>query len=251
MSDQIHIFVATPMYGGLAHQRYIEGIMTLMNQCRFNEINISFAFMGNESLITRARNALAHEFLKTPCTHLFFIDADIGFRSHDVIRMIKADVDIIAGVYPKKDINWPAVADAAKAGVPPMELKYHAGDFVINVDHVPEGGLQVKTDEPFEVSNAGTGLMLIKRRVFEELKGKVPIYQNNMPTQNMGLLHQEMISEFFATSIDPKHNVLLSEDYHFCQIWKREGGKVHIAPWADLTHNGTYEFAGHMQRSNP
>lgn len=244
----VHIYVATPMYGGLAHQRYIESIMTLMNHCRVESYNISFAFMGNESLITRARNALAHEFLKTPCTHLFFVDADIGFRSGDAIKMIKADKDIIAGVYPKKDINWPAVAEAAKAGVPPLELKGYAGDFVVNVDHMPPEGLQVPTDQPFPVANAGTGMMLIKRRVFEELADKVPSYINNMTSQNMGLIHQEPIKEYFATSIDPKHNVLLSEDYHFCQLWKKHGGEVHIAPWADLTHNGTYEFAGHFQR---
>lgn len=248
MTDKLHIYVATPMYGGLAHSRYIESIMTLMSHCRQEDISISFAFMGNESLITRARNALTHEFLKSPCTHLFFIDADIGFRSIDAIKMIKADVDVIAGVYPKKDINWPAVAEAAKAGVPAMELKGHAGDFVINVDHVPEGGLHVKTDEPFPVSNAGTGMMLIKRGVFEDLKEYVPQYKNNMSSQNLGLIHQDMIYEFFSTSIDPIHEVLLSEDYHFCQLWKRAGGEVHIAPWADLTHNGTYEFSGHMQR---
>lgn len=244
-----HIFVATPMYGGLANQRYIESIMTLMNHCRVEKINISFAFMGNESLITRARNALVHEFLKTDCSHLLFIDADIGFRSGDIIKMIRSDVDIIAGVYPKKDINWLAVAEAAKSGVPPMELKGYAGDFVINVDHVPEGGLRVPTDQPFPVTNAGTGMMLIKRTVFEDLKSVVPTYKNNMTSQNIGLVHEDMICEFFATSIDPTHNVLLSEDYHFCQLWKKNGGLVHIAPWADLTHNGTYEFAGHFQRS--
>lgn len=246
----IHIYVATPMYGGVAHQRYIESIMMLMNHCRQEQINISFAFMGNESLITRARNSLANEFLKSPCTHLFFIDADIGFNSFDAIKMLKADVDIIAGVYPKKDINWPQVAEAVKAGVPPMELPKHTGDFVINVDSMPEGGLHIPTDQPFAVSNAGTGLMLIKRNVFEKLKDKVPSYVNNMTSQNRGLLNEDKISEFFATSIDPKHNVLLSEDYHFCQLWKKHGGEVHIAPWANLTHNGTYEFSGHMQRRN-
>lgn len=247
MSD-IHIFVATPMYGGLANQRFVESAMTFMNHCREENISISFAFMGNESLITRARNALTHEFLKTPCTHLFFIDADIGFRSFDAIRMIKADVDIIAGVYPKKDINWPAIAQAVKDGVPVSELPSHGGDFVINVEHVPPEGIRVPTDQPFEVANAGTGMMLIKRRVFEELKPIVPQYINNMTTQNRGLIHEEMIHEFFATSIDEKHRVLLSEDYHFCQLWKKNGGRVHIAPWANLTHNGTYEFAGHFQR---
>lgn len=246
--SQPHIFVATPMYGGLAHAKYIESILTFMNFARENNIHVTFAFMGNESLITRARNALTHGFLSSPCTHLFFIDADIGFRAIDALRMIKADCDIIAGVYPKKDINWPAVGAAARAGVPDRELQSHTGDFVINVENPNKENLQVPTDLPFPVRNAGTGMMLIKRRVFEVLKDKVPTYRNNMTTQNQGLLHQDLIHEFFATSIDPEHNVLLSEDYHFCQLWKNAGGEVHIAPWCDLTHNGTYEFNGHFIR---
>lgn len=249
MNQQAHIFVATPMYGGLAHAKFIESCMMLMNACRDNGIHITFAFMGNESLITRARNALAHGFLKTPCTHLFFIDADIGFRAMDAIRMIQADCDIIAGVYPKKDINWPQVAQAVRDGVPDNELFRHTGDFVINVDSAPEGGFNVPTEKPFPVRNAGTGLMLIKRRVFEILKDHVPSYKNNMTTQNQSLkVDDNLIHEYFATSIDPEFQVLLSEDYHFCQIWKKAGGEVHIAPWCDLTHNGTYEFSGHFMR---
>ncbi len=244
-----HIFWATPMYGGMAHAKYIESLLKFSNVARENNVSITFSFMGNESLITRARNALAHGFLTTPCTHLLFVDADIGFQPMDMIRMIKADKDIIAGVYPKKDINWLAVGKAARDGVPDHDLWRHTGDFVINVDNAPEGGFTVPTDAPFPVRNAGTGLMLIKRRVFEILKDHVPAYKNNMTMQNQSLRVQDnLIYEYFATSIDPEHNVLLSEDYHFCQLWKKTGGEVFIAPWADLTHNGTYEFSGHFAR---
>jgi hypothetical protein len=47
------------------------------------------SFMMNESLITRARNALAHNFLKTDCSHLMFIDADIRFNPADIPPMIR------------------------------------------------------------------------------------------------------------------------------------------------------------------
>lgn len=248
MSDNIHIMVATPMYGGLAHQRFMESNLMLLSHCRHENINISFSFLGNESLITRARNSLVHEFMKGTCTHLLFVDADIGFNSFDVMRMIKADKEIIAGVYPKKDINWPAVGNAARSGVNDMSLKDYSGDFVINIDAMNAGEIRVPTNDPYPVANAGTGLMLIKRSVFEKLAGHVPVYMNNMSNQNEGLLHTDMIGEYFATSIDPKHNVLLSEDYHFCQLWKRHGGEVFIAPWADLTHSGTYTFSGRMNR---
>lgn len=247
---QPHIFVATPMYGGLAHAEYIKSIMTFMEVARNNGISVTFSFMGNESLITRARNALVHGFMTTPCTHLFFIDADIGFRSEDAIRMISADKDLIAGVYPKKDINWLQVHRAVMQGVQPIDLPHHTGDFVVNIDNVPPGGFNVPTNQPFPARNAGTGFMLIKRRVFEELQKTVPKYKNNMTMQNQALnIEIDMIDEFFATSIDPEFNVLLSEDYHFCQLWKNNGGEVYIAPWCDLTHNGTYQFMGHFQRN--
>lgn len=248
-SKPAHIFWATPMYGGLAHAKFIESVLMFSNVARENNISVTFSFMGNESLITRARNALAHGFLKSPCTHLLFVDADIGFKPFDMVRMVQADKDIIAGVYPKKDINWPAVGQAARNGIPDKDLWRHTGDFVINVDNAPPEGFNVPTDQPFPVRNAGTGLMLIKRRVLEILKDKVPAYENNMTMQNQSLeINKEKISEYFATSIDPEFNVLLSEDYHFCQQWKKTGGEIHIAPWADLTHNGTYEFSGHFTR---
>lgn len=249
MTEPVHIFWATPMYGGLAHAKYIESVLMFSNAARENNVSVTFSFMGNESLITRARNALANGFLKTQCTHLLFVDADIGFKPMDMLRMIRADKDIIAGVYPKKDINWPAVGKAARDGIPDQDLWRHTGDFVINVDNAPQGGFSVPTDVPFPVRNAGTGLMLIKRRVFNILKDHVPSYKNNMTLQNQSLqISDNVIHEYFATSIDPEHGVLLSEDYHFCQQWKKTGGEVFIAPWADLTHNGTYEFSGHFSR---
>ena len=63
-------------------------------------------FLFNESLITRARNLLTHNFLNSQASHLFFIDSDIKFSANDVLSMISADKDVICGVYPKKEINW-------------------------------------------------------------------------------------------------------------------------------------------------
>ena len=53
------------------------------------------------------------------------------------------------------------------------------------------------------------------------------------------------INEFFATSVtDDGDSRLLSEDYHFCKIARQAGFKVWAAPWAELTHTGTYIFSG-------
>jgi hypothetical protein len=55
----------------------------------------------------------------------------------------------------------------------------------------------------------------------------------------------DRIHEFFATSIEPLGERLLSEDYHFCKIWRDHcGGTVWAAPWAQLAHIGTHKFDG-------
>lgn len=61
-----------------------------------------------ESLVTRARNDCVAKFLAAPeWTHLFRIDADIGFSSEATFRLLRSGYDIAAGVYPLKRENWP------------------------------------------------------------------------------------------------------------------------------------------------
>ena len=59
-----HIFVATPMYGGMCAGFYTQSIIQLQKVFAEQGIDASFSFMFNESLITRARNGLVQNFLK-------------------------------------------------------------------------------------------------------------------------------------------------------------------------------------------
>ena len=104
------LFVATPQYGGLCYGYFAQSMMQLQNILRDNKVDMAASFLFNESQIQRARNALAHGFLKTDFTHLMFIDADIHFNPHDVLPMLLADKPIICGIYPKKEINWNQVS---------------------------------------------------------------------------------------------------------------------------------------------
>ena len=172
--SKAHIFVATPMYGGMTTGYYCQSLVNMTAVMRANDIDMSFSCMFNESLIQRGRNALAHGFLnKKDATHLMFIDADIRWNPADIVPMIEADKDIICGIYPKKEINWVQVTEAVKAGVPPNELHNHTGAFVVNLphgEHTKSGNI----NEPMEIANGGTGFMLIKRNVFDHLADKVP-----------------------------------------------------------------------------
>jgi hypothetical protein len=171
-----------------------------------------------------------------------FIDADIKFDPRDVLSMLEADKDIICGIYPKKEINWPNVHKAANSGVPANELKHYTGAMVVNlVDYQEE--VTVPRHEPIEVFAGGTGFMLIKREVFEKLKPVVKSYVNDVVDLS-GQMGADRIYEYFPVFIEPETERLLSEDYAFCRIARDAGIKIHAAPWVQLGHFGTYLFEG-------
>ena len=154
------LFVATPMYGGLCTGGYTMGILNCVQTFQPRNIQMYYSYMMNESLITRARNGMAYDFMQSDATHLMFIDADITFDPKDIVRMIDADKDIICGLYPKKEINWQLVSDAVKRGVDYKDLGNYTGSFVVNL----VGGAHETTgniNTPMEIDNGGTGFMLI------------------------------------------------------------------------------------------
>jgi len=242
------VFIATPMYGGMCTGLYMQSMLQLQVAMQQNKIDAMICNMFNESLITRARNALASNFMKTDCTHLLFIDADIRFNAHEVVDLIKADKDVICGIYPKKEINWWTVEKAVKDGVENDNLRKHTGAFVINlVDYAAT--TTVPMHEPLEIWNGGTGMMCIKREVFEKLKEVVPVYKNDVTDLSGNNPVGQEIWEYFATSIEPETDRLLSEDYHFCRLWRLNGGKIYAAPWMNLGHVGTYVFEGELTKN--
>jgi len=243
------LFIATPMYGGMCAGFYTQAILQLQAICQQNRIDMAASFMFNESLITRARNALTHNFLKSGFSHLMFIDADIKFNPQDVVSMLLADKEVICGIYPKKEINWGLVKQASDAGIPAEHLKLYSGSHVVNLaDHA--GHAEFNVAEPAEIWNGGTGFMMIKREVFDKLAPIVPSYINNMHDLNQVIVNDE-IKEFFTTSIEPETQHLLSEDYHFCRTWRDNGGKIYAAPWVQLGHVGTYLFDGSLAPKFP
>jgi hypothetical protein len=233
---QKHIYICTPMFGGQCTGVYVQSLINLIAILGAKGYKTSCAFMFNESLITRARCNMAHQFLQTDADYLFWIDSDIRFRAEDVIKMLESDVDVIGGIYPKKEINWETVKNAAIDGK--EDLQKYTGSFVVNLLNA-EPSVTVPADQPCEVSAIGTGFMLIKRDVFEQLKPHTQTY-----VSDMSHLGGQEIYGFYLDPIDPESKRLLSEDYFFCHQWRKIGGKVHAAPWCNLGHMGTYLFEG-------
>ena len=246
------IMVATPMYGGMCGGQYTKSSVDLGQQAAKYGLDIGFYYIFNESLITRARNYLVDEFMRSHYTHLMFIDADIGFDPQDVLSLAAiadpvSDKEIVCGAYPKKTIAWEKIKRAVDKGAAdenPQALENYVGDFVFN----PAPGVsEIRINEPVEVLEGGTGFMMIQKSAFEKFGNAHPelLYTpDHVRTENFDGSRQ--IYAYFDTVIDPKSNRYLSEDYMFCQ-WARDLGiKVWMCPWMRLKHMGTYIFGGDL-----
>ena len=240
------IMIATPMYGGMCTGHYVAGLIGTFNILREAGVTSFWAQLMNESLITRARNELAHLFLENPnLTHLMFIDADIHFPQTAVYELLEADKDIVCGIYPKKEIDWTNIGRAANAGK--ENLKDFGGAFVLNMVSQPDVE-EYLHEGLMEVRHGGTGFMLIKREVFEKLKEHVPTYRTSTVKDSEGNFVKPLTHEFFTTSID-ETGCLLSEDYYFCDLWRKHGGKIYANPFIKLEHVGTYVYTGNLLKS--
>jgi hypothetical protein len=247
------LFIATPMYGGMNHGLYMKSCLDLQTVMMKYNIEVKFSFLFNESLITRARNYLVDEFLRTDYTHMMFIDSDIHFDPNDVVALLALDKDVIGGPYPKKSINWGNVAETARKNpdLNPKELENLVGEYVFNV---VKGTQQFQVSEPLQVMEIGTGHMMIKRQVFEKLAEAFPNIRYK--PDHVGQAHfdgSRYIHAYFDTVIDTKDSYIgggsdryLSEDYMFCQMWRKIGGEVWLCPWMKTQHIGTYAFTGNM-----
>ncbi len=167
--------------------------------------------------------------------------------------MMALDKDVIGGPYPKKSINWGNIAQAARSrpDMEPKELEKLVGEYVFNVVH---GTKTFQVTEPLEVMEIGTGYMMIKRHVFEKLEKAFP--QLRYKPDHVGQANfdgSRYIHAYFDTIIDTKDSATgggsdryLSEDYMFCQMWRKLGGEIYLCPWMRTQHIGTYAFTGNM-----
>ena len=215
------VHIAMPCYGGMLTESTFMSFIKWANTARQLNIDWTLETMVNESLISRARNTLTAKFLEQKdSTHLFFVDADIGWEPWHLLVLLNRDVDVIGGLYPMKT----------------MPIKWVVNGF----EGAEEGkeGLQ-------EVSKAGTGFLLMKREVFEKLKSHPAVkqYKNDIGLDPKFDAH---LKTYFDTAV--RQGRYYSEDWTFCENWRDIGGKVFVDKRVLLRHSGSYVFC--MENQN-
>jgi len=237
------ILICTPCYGGMCTEGYMMSIVKLMAELSKRNITAAINTIGNESLISRARNSMASGFLRSDFTHLLFIDSDIEFEPDQVLRLLIANKDIACGAYPIKAVNYENISRQVSMNI----------EKISNPDFIKSFGVEYATHirNPelvngwFKTDYAATGFLLVKHNVFERILQENPNirYFNQVDGYNAN----EMF-EFFPVGVDPETRQYLSEDYYFSKLARNAKFDIWCDGKSKLNHIGTSKFQGDLHK---
>jgi hypothetical protein len=241
--------IVTPSHDGKYFQNYVMSMMNFAIEAERAGMRLQVLFHQGESLVTRARNNCVAQFLANPqWTHLFWIDADIGFSAQAAFRLLLADYDIAAGVYPLKREDWPA--EGVAEGTTRQLFEATFTRYTVNAkasEASSQVELEVQPDGFMRMTEAPTGFMAIKRGVFERLIASHP--ELNYVPDSIGEPDLGLHYRFFDVMVDPQTRRYLSEDYGFCRLWSGLGESIYIDANSNLTHQGAKLYRGDFASS--
>lgn len=251
------LYLGLPCYACMLNNTFMASLIALQALCAQNGIQIYMDFVGNESLIPRARNILIQRFLQTKgFTHFLFIDSDIGFNPESVLRLLKFNKNITSAVYAKKSIDWALVKRKIAAGAQ-EDIRQMGIDFNLNLI-----APQTPVDGFVKVLDVATGFLMMSRGVLEKMAWyfgplgpegvKDLTCKNDIQGQNV-----DTYVALFDCLIDPSPpHRYLSEDYAFCRRYQqmiadsRSGCDPEDGIWASLAeplaHVGSNVFSGNI-----
>ena len=183
-------------------------------------------------------------FLESKATHLLFIDSDIYFQAKSIFAMVKADKDIIGIPYPLKTLMWDKAFKKMKEGKikTPDDIRRSLHTYPMKVPNDKD----IKVDKGvMEVTDAPTGCMLIKRSVIEKMIKAYPEKKIVQKTVINGeYVDKPNMWNFFDTLHDPKEKTFLGEDFAFCQLWTKLGGRCYAYVNDSIAHIGEHQYHG-------
>jgi hypothetical protein len=239
------LLIATPCYGKVVGEGYLQSLLASIDLLRQNQHQVKVYTLGNESLITRARNNIVAYFLASSFDRLIFIDADITWPPQALLDLIKADHDVCGIPYPTKSRHWGQVISYVKKSIEKNEdltqQKIINASLQFTINRIP--GSQPKNGW-LEVSALGTGFFMMKRNVLEKMRDH---YRDTLAYKNdiegyKKIAPEEHCVGLFETMIEPESKRYLSEDYAFCKRWIELDGKIFANVSYRLIHSGTADF---------
>lgn len=218
----VSVMLGTPTLDGKYESAYMTSLFKTLQFFSSVGVRCDVAEEKYNADISLARAKVIAAFLRSNCTHLLMIDADMGWEVDAVIRLFAAKKDFVAVAGPKK--SYP--------------LRFAANFTDDSGDMIP---LQIeRASGAAEIGEVGMAFALITRQVAAKMATSYPelAYRGITGEVEHGLF-MPMIAR----------GQYMAEDFAFCVRWRMLGGKLFICPDVKLSHTGSHRFEGSLAES--
>jgi hypothetical protein len=245
MTTRSHILIATPVLNDSVTLVYTKSLFALQNHVRRNDLPIDMT-LGTltSTFVDAARNYFATHMLENRAySHLLFVDSDQGFRPELVTDMLALDEPVVGTVYPARDLDFDHLWRVARQLEAPTKLQSLASRYVLPPFVRDASGAVIAKKGFVRTTLAGTGVMLIQRRVFERM-AELP----GIMGQGAEIMQRHGYSGRLLQCFRPiiqDNNLPLGEDLSFCRRWVEAcGGEIWVSVDHEVQHVGSFNFRG-------
>ncbi len=207
------IAIGIPCYDGKVHWETAQSLIAELMVASQLNIHFNILFHAGNSIITRARNLIVMEFLKSDNDYLMFVDNDISWPPGKICELARKNVDIVGGAY------------RARKDPEQYMVRYLPKD-----ELWAENGL-------IEVEGLPGGFMCISRQVLETMVKNHPELE-----YEEGIAPDKIAYRFFDFA--QEGNIYWGEDMWFCRLARRNGFKIWLHPEIEFSHIGYKAFQG-------
>jgi len=208
VAENVNLLIGTPAYAGQVHVDYVSALLVFQRE----RVPFTLMTIGNESLITRARNTIISAFHeRRDFTHLLFLDGDVHLPHEGLLRMLAHRRDVVAAPVP------------LKGTAPDGGRLFNVGKAVGE-----DGSLLV-------VDRVGTAALLLSRAAVDALiadaRASQRVYELSAGQGNGSI-------QYDVFSVGVVNGEYLSEDFWVCHTLRRLGFRIHVDPTVVTRHNG-------------
>jgi len=226
-----HLFIATPAYQP-PELSFLASRDAAIRALTTAGVEVTVLTTNGDSLVTRGRHCIMHEFLQSKATHLLQWDADLELLTPEAaVNMLRSGFDVVGGAYPFRD---------------------GSGRVVVNLraDDLKKGTVDIDENGFMPLAEIGTGFLMTSRKAIVDLCMAHPerLYEADIEP------HREApMFALFDAGIR-KHPLkdrmrYLSEDWEFCRLWRELGHEVWCYAPAEFRHWGKMGHSGSIQKA--
>lgn len=245
---KLKICIATPCYRGEFCAEYMNSMFKLLNsrEEKYSHISYDFTYVDYADIVT-SRNYLLSKFYynKPDCTHILFIDNDMGFDTTLIHQMIELRESVVGVVAPARSVDLKKLHSNTNLNY--VQAYNQALRFIGKP--LAHSQAHKSNDNFMSVPQCGGGIMLISRRAITKMIKKLPevVDEKKFKRTAYGSKFPKFLNVFNKVELN---DCELSEDLSFCYRWTQKcGGKIYVGTNFNIKHVGQMTISGNYAKS--